>query len=161
MQAKIYYQQRPREYTITPKRRKLVKPLVQKSYNSFSVQCIMKNKETKQAIMKVIERVLRSEIATICSDNFNSISRNKSKQPIVEFECSIKHIINEMRSRAPTLYSLLTACLKTKTARPNENETMSFIFSIFCKHRRPSSCLFQRILSVVLYEGHASKRVSM
>ena len=117
----------------------------------------MKNKVTKAAIIRVVGRVLQSEIANVCSDDFNS----KSKHAIVNFKHTVKSINKEMKSTAPTLLLLLKACMKTKKPRANEDEILALIFSMICKHRRPSSCLFQRVISLALYGGHASKRVSI
>ena len=121
----------------------------------------MKNKVTKAAIIRVVGRVLQSEIANVCSDDFNSISRQKSKHAIVNFKHTVKSINKEMKSTAPTLLLLLKAYMKTKKPRANEDEILALIFSMICKHRRPSSCLFQRVISLALYGGHASKRVSI
>lgn len=47
--------------------------------DKFATQCVKKNKATKTAIVKVMGRVLQSEVAVICSDNFQSITRDSVK----------------------------------------------------------------------------------
>ena len=118
----------------------------------------MKNKVTKAAIVRVVGRVLQGEIANVCTDDFISISRQKSKKAIVNFKETVKSINKEMKSTAPTFLALLKACLKTKKPRANEDEILELIFSMICKHRRPSSCLFQRVISLVLYGGPCKQK---
>ena len=146
-------------YTVTPTRRRICKPLVRRSYNSFVIQCVKKNQATKHAILKVMGQVLQSEIASICSDNFDSITRQKSIDSVKNFKHVITSINGELRSRAPTLLTM--SCLKTAKPRKNTQSIVAVIFSIICKYRRPSFCLVQRIISLLLYTGHASKQVSL
>ena len=68
LHAKIHYHSRPRVYTITQKRRKLFKPLVHTSYNSFATECVKRNKMSKAAIIRILGQVLKSETAAINSD---------------------------------------------------------------------------------------------
>ena len=148
-------------YTITPRRRKLFKPLVHTSYKSFAIQCVKKNKVTKAAIVRVLGQVLQTEIAAVSSDDFESLTRDKSKEALLNFEKVVATINDEMKCKAPTVLAILMACLKTKKPRINTDGVIALIFSVMCKHRRPSACLIQRIVSLVLYGGHASKMVSV
>ena len=43
--------------------------------------------------------------------------------------------------------------------RRNTDSIVAVITSIICKHRRSSSCLIQRIISLILCIGHAGKQV--
>lgn len=147
-------------YAITPTRRRICKPLIRKNYTSFAIHCVKRNPGTKQAIVGIIGQVLCNEVAAICSDSFNSITRQKSIDTLKNFRNIITSIHDELRKKAPTLLSLLMSCLKTAKPRQNTAYVVAVIVSIICKHRRPSSCLIQRIISLILYAGHASKQVS-
>ena len=94
-------------YAITPTRRRIFKPLVRKSYTSFAVQCVKRNQATKHAIVNVIGQVLRNELAAICSDSFDSITRNKSIASVQNFKIVTTSVHGELRSKAPTLLSFL------------------------------------------------------
>lgn len=111
--------------------------------------------------MIVMGQLLRSEIAAITSDNFKSITREKSRHSVKDFKHIKCSLLNEMERKAPTLLSLLKSCLKTKKPRSNTDAIIFVITSIMCKHRRPSACTFQRIISLILYVGHSSKQVSI
>ena len=97
-------------YTITPRRRKLFKPLVRTSYKSFAIQCVKKNKVTKAGIVRVLGQVLQPEIAAVSSDDFESLTRDKSKEALQKVVATIN---DEMNCKAPTVLAILMACLKT------------------------------------------------
>ena len=97
-------------------------------------------------------------IRTQCSDKADSILQSKATKAMEEF--CWNDVIGEMKLRAPTLLSLLQSCTRTKKARRNMNCVIGLIAALLCKHRRPSASLVQRLISVILYSGHASKRVS-
>ncbi len=115
----------------------------------------------KAAIIRVLGQVLQSEIATVSSDDFDSITRKKSKNYLLNFEGIVHDIMDEMKDKTPTLLAILRACLKTKKMKSNASGVVAVIFSIICKFRRPSACLIQRIISLLLYSGHASKMVRL
>ena len=138
----------------------MCRPLLRTNYNSFAAQCVKKNETTRAAIVKVIGQLLQSEVATICSDNFQSILRLKTTDSVKNFNHIVSTIIGEMEKIAPTLLSLLKSCLKTKKPRPNTDVFLAVILSIVCKNRRPAACIIQRIVSLILYAGHSSKQVS-
>ena len=41
----------------------------------------------------------------------------------------------------------------------NHDAIIGVLVSIICRHRRPAASLLQRLISLILYSGHASKRV--
>ena len=131
---------------------------MRKNYNSFARQCL-KKRATKATLVKVMGQLQR-EVAGISSDDFNSITQLKSKDSVRDFKTVIRSIVNEMMSKAPTLLSLFRSCLKTKKPKRNTEAMVAVLMSIVCKHRRPSSCIMQRIISLILYTGHSSKQVS-
>ena len=160
MQARTFYPSRSQTYTVTPTRRRICKPLIRRSYRSFAVNSVQKNKITRAAIVKTIGQELQKEVAAICSDDFNSVTRQKPQSVIENFSHVKQSLLKEMMTRAPTLMTLLKQCLKTKKPRKNTDAVMTMIVPLMCKHRRPSACQFQRMISLILYAGHCSKQVS-
>lgn len=159
-QAKIFYHSKPQSYIVTPTRRRICRPLIRKNYKSFAVNCL-RNKTTKKDVVECIGLELRSEVAAICSDRFNSITTQKSKSAIKNFSHTYKSLLDEIRDRAPTLLTLLQYCLSTKQPGRNADAEIAFIVSIMGKHKRPSACQMQRVISLIMYAGHASKQVSV
>jgi len=143
---------------MTPSRRRICKPLARGSRVTLARQCL-KDMRVRKHITKGVGLLLQREVAGMCSTKVNSILCSKTTQALEGFNW--KDVIGEMEGRAPTLLSLLRSCTKTRKTRKYTNCVIGLIAAILCKHRRPSSCLVQRLISVILYSGHASKRVSL
>ena len=131
---------------MTPRRRKLCRPLARSSHCSLARKCLQDHR-VKKHITKALGVSLCKEIAALC--------------PIVAnlTELRWEDVLILVKLKAPTLLSLLQSCTKTKRHRQNQNAIIGVLVSILCKHRRPSSSLFQRLVSLILYAGHASKIV--
>ena len=160
IQARIFYRSKPQSYIVTPTRRRICRPLIRRSYKSFAVNCLQ-NKSTRAVLVKRIGQELKGEVAAICSDRYNSITRQKTKSAVKDFGHTKKCLLDEIQDKAPTLLTLLKHCLSTKKPRKNTDAEIALIVSIMCKHRRPSACQMQRVISLILYAGHASKQVSV
>ncbi len=156
LQATIHYKSQAKSYRITPTRRRICRPLIRSNFQSFSNKCAQ-NLTTRKALIKTISQLLRGEVATMCSDKFPSLLRNKSKEALMKFDFNA--VMMELGSHAPILLTLLKSCLKTKKTRPNEDLIIMVISAIICKHRRSSCSLMQRMTSLILYAGHSAKQV--
>ncbi len=53
----------------------------------------------KAAIIRVLGQVLQSEIATVSSDDFDSITRKKFKNYLLNFEGIVHDIMDEMKDK--------------------------------------------------------------
>ena len=104
------------------------------SYNSFASQC-MKGASIKNAMVATIGRILQSEIAALCSDDFDSIMRLKTKGSVKDFNHIISTINKDLQTKTPTLLSLLQWCFQKKLSS-NTDVLIATIVSIMCKHRR-------------------------
>ena len=66
----------------------------------------------------------------------------------------------DLHDRAPVLTGLLHACIPS-SSRCNPAAIVSMCVSILSKARQPTACLVQRLVSLTLYAGHASKQVGV
>ena len=142
---------------MTPTRRRICKPLIRGSRCALARQCL-KDCVLRRYINKSVGVSLQHEIAGLCSDKVESILRDKSVRALETFKWD--SVMEEMKTRAPTLLSILESCTKTRKVRKNRKAVIGIIAAILCKHRRPTASLLQRLISIVLYSGHASKSVS-
>ena len=101
----------------------------------------------KSSSSQSIGQLLKNEVAQICSDKFQSLTRSKEKEHFQDLNDVKKFLRNEMEKKTPVLFSLLTASLRTRIPRMNNDVILIVIFSIICKHRRKVSCLLQSIES--------------
>lgn len=142
-------------YCVTPTRRRICKPLIRKNYTSFARYCV-KNQRTKKALIKTLGRELNIEISFLCSDK-SSILYKFSKQSLMNFKFTA--VTKELERKTPILYSLLRSCTKTPKPRSNADQVLVLLAGIICKNRKPQFCQVQRMISMILYAGHASKQV--
>ena len=142
---------------MTPRHRQICRPLAG-SKTAFARRCL-KDRSFRGVITKGMRALVRREIAHLTSDNMASILNSTSSHILNEFTWD--DLLAEVKSAAPTLLELLQGCTKAKTPRKNQNATMGVLIAIMCEHRRPTSSLVQRLFSLILYSGHASKRVGI
>ena len=132
---------------MTPRRRQLCKSLARGSHFALAQKCL-RDHRVKKYITKGFGTLLRKEIAAHCSSD-GSLTSLKWDD-----------VLQLMKVKAPTLLPLLQRCTETRTPRPNQKAIVGTLALILCKHRRPSSSILQKIVSLILYTGHASKKVS-
>ena len=125
---------------MTPRRRRICRPLARGSKSAFAIRCL-KDGSFKKAITKGICRSLRREIALLTSDDVTSILRSKSSTTLNEFTWD--RLLAEIRRVSPTLLSVLQSCCKTRKPRKNHDSIVSVLVAIICKHSRPTASLFQ------------------
>lgn len=153
----MYYKKRPRTLVMTPRRRKLCRPLARGSKCALARRCL-NDRSVKKYIVKGMGASLRHEIAQLCSDNSTFLLRNKHPDTLKTF--SWERLLEQAKHLAPTLTELLLSCTKTRRPRKNRNAIIGLLVGVMCKNRRPAVSLIQQITSLILYSGHASKRVS-
>ena len=146
----------PKEYILTPSRKKLAKSIARGSRYSLAVQA-WEDLKIRKYILKLICVTLKREINTMCSDKTKSLLREQAPDCLQNFNWSQLEL--ELGTYAPTLPCLLDACFSTRVLRQNRTYMLCMCASLMLKNRRPSMSLLQKIVSVVLYGGHCSKQV--
>lgn len=108
-------------------------------------------------LKKKLGRVLKAEIKKMCSNKVRSILRSTATcDNLKNFKWS--DVIDEMKIHAPLLFSLLSSCIPLSLS--NSEAVICMCSSlIFCSHFRHMN-LIQKIVSLILYAGHAGKQVS-
>ena len=141
---------------LTPTHKRFGKLLVRGGKSSIAAQCLC-DLDCRKHVVAGIGRVLRSELATMCSKGFGSILRSSSAENLKSF--SWHQVVAEMQACTPTLLHLLQSCMRTKRGfyKYKQKTVIGFLVSIMCKYRCQ---LFQKMLSLVLYAGHSSKQVA-
>ena len=67
--------------------------------------------------------------------------------------------MDELLTNAPILMSILMESTKTKTVRANSQAVIATCVGLLVKHRFTKMCLIQKLVSLILYAGHANKQV--
>ena len=156
----VSYPSKPKNFTITPSRRKLCKQLARRQHKGTAKQCLSHNL-IRQNVVKEMGKIVQKEIALLCSDKVTSVLQDRSGTELLEF--SWERIHRELEEYTPNLLTLLKWCTKTRTTR-NDRPRVAVIclcISMLCKFRNSRMSLTQKVLSLLLYAGHASKQVEM
>ena len=93
----------------------------------------------------------------MCSDTAASVLKSDKKEDLSAF--SWNKLTQELSRHAPTFLSILKECTKTRVTRAN-NEAVVGICAAILKHRFNEMSLVQKIVSIILFHGCASKLVS-
>ena len=106
--------------------------------------------------------VIAKELNIMCRRSSTCVLGERSKDIVATF--SWDKLIKCFKKNAPTTSIILEACIKQgyrwKKRLPNTDLLIGIVVAIILRIRSQKLNLIQRIVSVVLYAGHASKRVS-
>ncbi len=142
---------------LTPSRKKLGKLVANGSRASIAAQCL-RDQLCRKYITAGVAKLVRLEVATMCSDRFDSILHKYSVDDLQSFNWEM--VITEMKASAPTLLHILQlATRKKREDRNKQKMVIGVCLCILCKFRRPTANILQKIVSLILYAGHSSKQV--
>ena len=172
MQVSLGYA-KPKSIVLTPTRKKFGKLVARGSKVAIAEECL-NHKDVKAAVIAKVGKLVREEVRVMCSNRHDSILKNTNPQTLRNFKCEM--IINEMEECAPTLLSILRECTRPMKARKqlgsnkkrrrvatpsDRNAVIAMCTAIMCKNRRPSMCLLQKLIALILQGGRSSKQVKI
>lgn len=117
----------------------------------------MKDSSTRKYVLNLVGKEICNEIRLMASNKVDSFLCSTSKDDLKTFSWGRLHA--ELSTFAPVLHSILLAATKTRVPRPNTRMVTGMCAAILLKHRNPKMSLVQKVVSLVLYAGHASKQV--
>ena len=122
---------------------------------------ILKDKNSWPWIVKGVGKVLLFELKHLCSIKVNSVLRRKDNKSIKRFPWEI--IVNEVAKNCPTLYctSSVMYNYQKELQLINQKFIVVVIISILSKFRCTAMSLFQKMVSMILYAGHAGNKVQL
>lgn len=142
---------------MTPSRKKICKNIARGSHVALARRCL-ENSEIRKCIVRKIGHLLRKEVAQLCSNGVKSVLLDKTNHMLKSFKWN--SLMDEIASSCPILLAILQSCTKVPRSNSQHEVVIGVITALLCKNRRSSASLIQRLISVILYTGHASKRVS-
>lgn len=155
-----------RIFNITDSLKKLGHGLSKKNRRGIARQVVRDKVMLSKAIGFISSKV-KQEIKHMCSYHVNSVLRKSTSEAMQSFQW--KTLIAELIAHAPTFYKVLGCCLVNKTySKQNSHKQVynaeaitGMIAAIFLRYSSQRMNLAQRLISVVLYNGHAEKQVSL
>ena len=139
---------------ITPKHQRAVKALARRSNMALSNECLADMK-TREYTLSSIGRMIRTELKKVSS--IQSVLCSQSNDDLKNFKWD--DIYNELKHKAPVFLGVLLSATKTRCARKNQVAVICMCAAILLKYRFKRLSLVQKIVSLVLYGGHCSKKV--
>ena len=152
----IKYKQKPVRYKLTPSRKYIGKSLARGKPKAIAQKC-WKNPKMCSYLLACIGSTLQKEITLLCSDSMTSLLRKTEKSELSTFKWNT--FITELEKHAPILLKVLRSCTKTRVQKKNVNSVIGMCAAMILKHRRASMSAVQKIISLILYASHSSKKV--
>ena len=141
---------------MTPKRRRIGRAVARRCNKVIAGECL-KEPSIRKYIIEKIGKMLRMELCKLCSDKTPSTLRTYNQESFKNFTWDF--LINELSHTAPTLLSLFELLTETKSVRHNRKGVIAVCISLLLKNRFIQACFVQKVISLILYSGHASKQV--
>ncbi|XP_019861291.1 PREDICTED: uncharacterized protein LOC109589693 [Amphimedon queenslandica] len=145
---------RRKVYKVTPSRKDAVNAYARKSKRKIATECLA-DKKSRQYTLSSISRTIETEVKRMSS--VNSILCSQSPDHLKFFHWDM--IYNELQSKAPVLLQFLVSATNTKTKRKNRIAVICTCAAIILKYRYRNLNLLQKVLSLILYSSHCSKKV--
>ena len=123
----------------------------------MAIECLREHR-TRRHLLKRVGMLVHNELILLCSDSTNSILRQQSVLQLKEFTWS--KLSAELKNKAPTFLTILNECTHTRRPRSNQDAVIGMCAALLLKHRFSKMSLVQKIMSLILYDGHSGKQVS-
>lgn len=121
----------------------------------YSTRSFLKSPALKEAALNEICKDLRRECSLLCS---RSLFTKTNIKNITSFD--LKKVITLVEKKAPTFFRFMCATSRSPgSKRPLNYSAVCMAIAIILKQRYTRASLFQKIVSSILYAGHAAKRV--
>lgn len=115
----------------------------------------IKDPDKRSYMCKCFGKILQYEVRSLCSDNKGCVLLRHNTDSLKTFNWD--DVIRDGSTTAPTLLYFIQQCMPF--SRENNDAIAGFIISILMKQRRATASMFQRIVSILLYNGHCTKKV--
>ena len=109
--------------------------------------------------MHLICKEVSEEVRNLASSNVRSILQDCDTNQLHLFRWEA--VSEELSKFAPVLRQILVSATKTRSPRSNTSAVIGMCLAILLKHRNPQMNLVQKIIAIVLYSGHSSKKVNL
>lgn len=145
----------------------LVKSVGRLNYASVARQA-MKVTKIRSKVLPILAATIQKELTQMCARKNKSVLRDTTPKSVKSF--SWKTLLCELGTHAPIFTQVLRGIMQVKrrirttkprkkSSRPSEEAVVGVCAAIMLRHRNVHMNLLQRIVSLILHNGHASKQV--
>ena len=150
--------------------KRLGRSIGRKNRSSIAHQA-MKDTRIRKRVIERMGKLMSKELTQLASLKANSMLRDQSCNTLAGF--SWHSLLQELEKETPVTLSLLKQCVHIKRCShkgqekggrkarrlPNEEVAIGMCFAILMRTRSQRMNLVQRLISLLLYGGHAPKQV--
>ena len=141
------------------------------NYGSIARQA-MKVEKIRSKVLTILALTIQKELTEICAKKNLSLFRDAAPDSVKSFSWGA--LIAELENRAPIFTQVLRGIVQVKRrtrvsrtprkkgkkpSRPSDEAIIGVCAAVMLRHRNVHMNLVQRIISLVLHNGHASKQV--
>lgn len=148
---------KPRSYRLQGSAKKIGKSLARGTKVGL-LHRLLQSTGMKQHAADSLAQIVRREVQTLCSDTFASVFRERSQESMEHFSWDI--LLSELQIAAPISTRMLQACMTTKQAATATPVLVMFM-AMLLKYRNSKMNMVQAMVSLILYAGHAGKKVML
>ncbi len=147
---------------LTHSLKKIGRSVGRRSRAGIARQC-MKDAKIKSSVIQLTVKTIKKEIKAMCAYKNGSLLLDRSSYGLSSFNWD--NLIEELKRHAPTLFEILHGCVTRKkpknsrSYRVKDEGVIGICAAILLRHQNHHMNLVQRILSLLLYSGHAPKMV--
>ena len=145
--------------------KKIGKSVGRRNCRSIAKQ-VFSHQRIRKCILLKVGKLLKKDMNNICSKKTSSLLRKRTPDAMRSF--AWRDLVQELEQHSPTLYQVLKDCVYKKrrkvsgrgvSYRVNDNTVIGMCAAILLRHHNTHMNLVQRIISTLLYSGHAPKQV--
>ena len=150
---------------LTPSMKKIAKSVGRRNSKSIARQA-MNHRRIREFILRQVGKLIRKDMEHLCSTKAPSMLRKRTVEAMKSF--CWEDFLKELEATSPTFYRLLRDCVFRKRRKAskhaksyavNDSAVIGMCAAILLRHRNSNMNLVQRIISTLLYSGHAPKQV--
>ena len=145
--------------------KKLGKSVGRRNCRSIAKQ-VMSHRRIRKCILQKVGKLLKKDMEHVCSKKASSSLRINTPNALRSF--TWEGLVKELEKLSPTFYQVLKECVYRRrrrvshqgvSYRVNDNAVIGVCAAILLRHHNTHLNLEQRIVSTLLYSGHAPKQV--
>lgn len=135
--------------------------MARRSNRTVASEC-WENPNIRIHLLSKMGTVLRRELKELCSDKVNSVLRRNDLNGL-QVGSLLDCFSAELKQHAPLLETILTTCTCISNAKIQDNQhknnRVPVIAAMILNMRWSNMSALHKIISLILYAGHASKMV--
>ena len=145
--------------------KKIGKSVGRRNCGSIAKQ-VLSHRRIRKCILQKVGKLIKKDMDNICSKKASSLLRKRTPDAMRSFTWG--DLAQELEQQSPILYQVLKDCVYRKrrkvsaqgvSYRVNDIAVIGMCAAILLRHHNTHMNLVQRIISTLLYSGHAPKQV--